>query len=226
MLVIDDIDDPRILLRPIPINVIPAAIGCPTLFSSRRQTGKHFTELALKSLDEDSAVHLLTRNWRGEEAPQRHDGQYTLALAVCRTLGMLPLALEVASSQVGSIDETNLTRYLVRLEKHGALPVLDSAPQRLSEYDLATRHPTAILATLSTQWELITNLDSRELILTIALFAEGLTISEHLLVVLAPDSLQSDIHYDTFTYSLEDLAGEQLVERLAGSAIRASPARQ
>ena len=223
LVVIDNIEDPRSLLRPIPLNVVPTALGCPIVFSSRRSSDKHFVEINLPALDEESAVRLLTNNWKLELRPLRSDVRYKYALAICQMLGMLPLALEIASSHLNSVTANALDRYRDLLARRGALPTLDGKLSRLDDVDLATRHSTAMHATLSSQWELLSNEYSKVLMLTIAQFPEGITLSQTLVRAIAPQPAEDDEVFDECGAAFRDLASKSLLEILSGDTVRLHP---
>ena len=105
-------------------------------------------------LPEGPALQLLLRD--DSRHPIRDDSHHperSEATAVCRMLGYLPLALELASAFLAEWPEVSLADYRTRLEKEGCLPTLDSEVASLAAVNFQPIHEAAVAATLKTQWE-------------------------------------------------------------------------
>jgi hypothetical protein len=154
LLVIDNLDDPAQLSRPVGTEPSPLTLGCPVLFTTRRRDLGRFHAVELSVLPEGPALQLLLRHESRQavleypDHPERPEAE-----AICRRLGYLPLALELASAFLAEWSDMPLADYRKRLEKKGCLPTLDSEARNLAGVNFQPIHAAAVAATLQTQWE-------------------------------------------------------------------------
>ena len=102
LLVLDNVEDPALLARPVGCEATLLTLGCHILFTTRRrELGRlHAVEVAV--LPEELALQLLLRHESRHavrdhtKSPERRE-----AIAICRLLGWLPLALELAGAHPG-----------------------------------------------------------------------------------------------------------------------------
>ena len=154
LVVFDNLEDPAQLARPVGAEASPLTLGCRILFTTRQRELGRFQPIEVSVLPEEPALQLLLRD--DSRHPVRDDPDHperSEAAAVCRMLGYLPLALELASAFLAEWPEVSLADYRMRLEKEGCLPTLDSEVANLAAVNFQPIHEAAVAATLKTQWE-------------------------------------------------------------------------
>jgi WD40 repeat protein len=154
LLVFDNLEDPAQLSRPIGTEMSPDTLGCAVLFTTRRRELGRFYTVELSVLPEEPALQLLLRgNSRQALLDDPNHSERPQARVICRLLGYLPLALELASAFLAEWPDVPLTDYRKRLEDEGCLATLDSEVPNLSEVNFQPIHEAAVAATLRTHWE-------------------------------------------------------------------------
>ena len=154
LLVFDNLEDPAQLARPVGAEASPLTLGCRILFTTRQRELGRFQPIEVSVLPEGPALQLLLRD--DSRHPVRDDPNHperSEARAICRMLGYLPLALELASAFLAEWPEVSLGDYRMRLEEEGCLPTLDSEVANLAAVNFQPIHEAAVAATLKTQWE-------------------------------------------------------------------------
>ena len=154
LLVFDNLEDPAQLARPVGAEASPLTLGCRILFTTRQRELGLFQPIEVSVLPEGPALQLLLRD--DSRHPVRDDPDHperSEAAAVCRMLGYLPLALELASAFLAEWPEVSLGDYRKRLGEEGCLPTLDSEVANLAAVNFQPIHEAAVAATLKTQWE-------------------------------------------------------------------------
>ena len=154
LLVLDNLEDPAQLARPVGAEASPLTLGCRILFTTRQRELGRFQPIEVSVLPEGPALQLLLRD--DSRHPVRDDPDHperSEAAAICRMLGYLPLALELASAFLAEWPEVSLGDYRKRLGEEGCLPTLDSEVANLAAVNFQPIHEAAVAATLKTQWE-------------------------------------------------------------------------
>ena len=154
LLVFDNLEDPAQLARPVGAEASPLTLGCRILFTTRQRELGRFQPIEVSVLPEGPALQLLLRD--DSRHPVRDDPDHperSEATAICRMLGYLPLALELASAFLAEWPEVSLGDYRKRLGEEGCLPTLDSEVANLAAVNFQPIHEAAVAATLKTQWE-------------------------------------------------------------------------
>ena len=154
LLVFDNLEDPAQLARPVGAEASSLTLGCRILFTTRQRELGRFQPIEVSVLPEGAALQLLLRD--DSRHPVRDDPNHperSEARAVCRMLGYLPLALELASAFLAEWPEVSLGGYRKRLGEEGCLPTLDSEVANLAAVNFQPIHEAAVAATLKTQWE-------------------------------------------------------------------------
>jgi len=98
LLVLDNLEDPGTLNRPIVSGCIPAGLSCRLLFTTRRRDLGGFTPVEVTVLPEESALQLLLRHPKRQPAIEPSHPDHEPAVAITRMLGHLPLALELVGA--------------------------------------------------------------------------------------------------------------------------------
>ena len=135
----------------------PLTLGCRILFTTRQRDLGRFHAVEVSVLPEGPALQLLLRHESrhavrdNPDHPERHEAQ-----AICRLLGWLPLALELAGAFLGKRSAVPLADYRRRLQAEGCLSTLDSEVKHLPRIYFQPIHEAAVAATLKTQWDVLT----------------------------------------------------------------------
>ena len=199
-----------------------AALGCRTLFTTRRRaTDLPFTWLEVGSLPEPESLALLLRHKSRRRALDPGHPDHPAARELCRRLGYLPLTLELASAFLARNLRVTIPAYLARIGKEG-IAAVDKT--HLRPEDLPTGHEPSIVATLAMQWEALADADARRALQTAALLGEAEQIPRARLALLTglPDTAQ-----EGYASPLEDalafLRDLSLVEELTADEVRLHP---
>ena len=145
LLVLDNLEDPGTLNRPIVSGCIPAGLSCRLLFTTRRRDLGLFTPVEVTVLPEDSALRLLLRHPNRLRAIDPGDPEHEPAVAITRMLGRLPLALELAGAHLGKWSDpdkpgfVSLSGYRVAPQDegpagHGGCRGEEALPQQAPEH--------------------------------------------------------------------------------------------
>jgi len=154
LLVFDSLEDPVQLARPVGSEASPLTLGCRILFTTRQSELGRFQPIEVSVLPPEPALQLLLRH--PLRHPVRDDPNHpelSKARAICRMLGYLPLALELASAFLAEWPEVSLGDYRKRLGEEGCLATLDFEVANLAAVNFQPIHGAAVAATLKTQWE-------------------------------------------------------------------------
>src|SRR5271157_4897492 len=198
LLVLDNLEDPGTLNRPIVSGRIPAGLSCRLLFTTRRRDLGGFTPVEVTVLPEESALQLLLRHPNRQPAIDPNDPDHEPAVAITRMLGRLPLALELAGAYLGKWSDldkpgfVSLAGYRERLRTKGRLATVDVGAKKLSDNELQRIHDDAVEATLRQQWDALDDEDARRLLLVAGQLPEAAVIPNERLGLLAGVAVRSD----------------------------------
>ena len=202
-----------------------SALPCKTVFTSITidsvlVSSDRLKIISLASLNIDEAIRLLLLHRRTSLSALPPEEQIA-AKEICRFLGNLPLALELASAYLGRHPDLSLREYLSRIQHEGRLLVLERVPSALAlkSEAMPTRHQPSLEATLRLQWASITD-DERAILVmqTASQFPEAQWIPAIRLGVLIGETDQEALE-DT----LHRLWSYALLERLAKGQVRLHP---
>ncbi len=167
LLVMDNVADPTHLADEGVLGGTAAVeLGCSVLFTTRRWVQLPAVRLQeVGMLPPDAAYTLLV----AARVPA-DDEERGHARAICSALGMLALAIVLASAYLARFDRVTFAGY----RRHLAADRLDTVDvQRLSPTALATRHETAVRSTLATQVSGLSNEDARAVLRLAGQLPEG-----------------------------------------------------
>jgi len=223
LLVLDNLPDPGLLNLPID-GVVPAALPCRLLFTTRHRDLSGFRTLEVGILPPDEALRLLLHLPADQPVPDAADPRCEAARAICAVLGYLPLALAIASAHLARRPDMPLAAYHQELLERGALPVLDDPRGRLRATDLPTRHIAAVAATLASQWDALESDDARRLLRVAGQLPEAALIPAARLGLLTGlDDREGGFFGSTLELALQELKDASLVEELRGRQVRLHP---
>ena len=153
LLVLDNVEDPQQLRRPLTRFLLPAALPCALLFTTRRHDLGGFRPVELPVLPPEPGLQLLLRHPSRQGVLDPQHPEHGEAVQIYAVLGGLPLALEIAGAHLGRRPAASLRAYREELLRRGALAVVDDKRGGVREEQLGTRHAAAVAATLGEQWE-------------------------------------------------------------------------
>ena len=224
LLVLDNVADPARLLRPVIPELIPADLPGPVLFTTRRRDLGRFQPVEVSVLPPEPALALLLSHPSRADVRQPHHPEHATAQEICRILGGLPLALEIAAAHLGKRPTQPVAAYRDALLNRGALAVVDDRRGGVRDEDLGTRHAAAVAATLAEQWDLVQSEDARLLLRIAGQLPEAAQIPTARLGLLAAISDEEDGFFGSpLAAALAELADISLIEPLADDAIRLHP---
>jgi WD40 repeat protein len=224
LLILDNLADPAELNRPVSLDLIPAALPCRLLFTTRRRDLGRFQAIEVTVLPEAAAMQLLLRHSSRQPILSVAHLEHAAAQTICAILGYLPLALEIAGAHLGRWPEAPLAVYRQELLQRGALPVLDDPRGRLRQVDLPTRHEAAVEATLKSQWDDLRSDDARLLLRVASQLPEAALIPAARLGLLAGLSDQEEGFFGSpLTLAWQELQDASLVEELREDQVRLHP---
>jgi WD40 repeat protein len=176
LLIVDNLAEPAELNRPVASACIPSALECRILFTTRRRVLGRFGAVELTVLLEEPALRLLLRHPARQAIVEPAHPEHEQARAICRMLGMLPLALELAGAFLGEWADIPLADYRERLKCEGPLSTLDDEAAEFTPVLLPAIHDAAVTATLSSQWDILQDEAARLLLRVASQFPESTTI--------------------------------------------------
>ncbi len=228
LLIFDNLEDPAQLTLPVGSEPSPLTLNCHILFTTRQRDLGPFRPIELSVLPEDPALRMLLR----------HDSRHAVrddpdhpdrpeAKTICRLLGWLPLALELAGAFLGKRTTVPLAAYRQRLQAEGCLSTLDSEVKHLPRIYLPRVHKAAMAATLKSQWDVLTQDrdEQAQLVLRVAgQFPKATTILTRTLGLFAGVSgIAPSGHVPPLVDALDRLHDVRLVEELHADRIRLHP---
>jgi WD40 repeat protein len=227
LLVFDNLENPGQLARPVGSEGIPLNLAPRILFTTRHRELGRFNAVEVSVLPEAPALMLLLRHESRQTIrddanhPERRE-----AVAICRLLGWLPLALELAGAFLGEWPGISLADYRTRLQAEGCLPTLDTEVPNHALVNFQPIHEAAVAATLKTQWDALKQTDeSARLVLRVAgQFAEAASISTSALGLFAGVlDTQKPAVPSPLRRALKRLHDVRLVEDLVEHRVRLHP---
>jgi hypothetical protein len=227
LLVLDNLEDPARLSRPVSSAGSPVNLACRILFTTRHRELGRFRPIEVSVLPEEPALQLLLRHDSRQairdnpDHPERPEAE-----AVCRLLGWLPLALELAGAFLAEWPDIPLAGYRQRLERKGCLPTLDTEVENLAAVNFQPIHATAVAATLKTQWDALKQSgEAVRLLLRVAgQFAEAAPIPTSMLGLLAGvPGVSEPGDPSPLRRALKQLHAARLIEELLEHRVRLHP---
>ena len=227
LLIFDNLEDPAQLARPIGSEGMPVNLAVRVLFTTRHRELSRFHAVEVSVLPEEPALAMLLRRESRHSIcddlnhPERPEGK-----VICRLLGWLPLALELAGAFLGEWPDITLADYRKRLQNEGCLATLDTEVPDLALVNFQPIHDAAVAATLKTQWNSLKQADetARLLLRVAGQFAEAASVSTNSLGLFAGVShIHKPAHPSPLRRALKRLHDVRLVEELLEHRVRLHP---
>jgi WD40 repeat protein len=227
LLVFDNLDDPAQLACPVGSEGIPLNLAPRVLFITRHRELGRFHAVEVSVLPEEPALQLLLHHEARHTVRDDADhSERNVAKAICRMLGWLPLALEIAGAFLGEWPDISLDDYRKRLQAEGCLPTLDTEVLHLTLVNFQPIHDAAVAATLKTQWNALKQTDeaARLLLRVAGQFDEAAAVSTNTLGLFAGVShAHKPAVPSPLRRALKRLHDVRLVEELLEHRIRLHP---
>jgi WD40 repeat protein len=225
LLVLDNLPDPMTLNFPVNGVVVPAALPCRVLFTTRRRDLPGYRTLAVDRLPSGQALRLLLRGPGRQPILDTAHPEHETARRICAVLGYLPLALELAAAYLAIAGaQVTLTGYLERLGRYGALSTVDD----LEDLEVVVRSPStrhdSVTPTLRSQWNALVDKGARLLLQIAALLPEAEMIPAARLGLLAGISDRAEPGFRSpLDKALQHLYDYSLLEALEAGQVRLHP---
>jgi WD40 repeat protein len=227
LIVFDNLDDPAHLDRPIGLEGSPSTLACRILFTTRQRDLGRFQSVELSVLPEQPALQLLLYHPSRHAVRDSQHPEHAEAKTICRRLGWLPLALELAGAFLGKQSSVSLMDYRKRLEAEGCLNTVDPDARRLPKSYFQATHEAAVAAALKSQWDVLTFDDDykAKLLFRVAgQFTEAAVLPASTLGVFAGVSqIATAGHVSDLKLALDRLYDVRLIEELRDDRIRLHP---
>src|SRR5271157_3034599 len=221
LLIIDNVDDPRVLFTQIS-GFVPAELKCKLVITTRRNdSNPHYKKIELQVFSEEIAVNFM-RQLENPKYERTSASSDFVIKSICREFGYLPLALAVALAYLCNFPEISLDEYFQRLIKEGGL--ISTEGTDLDKLDLPTNHDISLSATLRIQWEAVKNPVSRLALQILALLGKGVQIPLGRLSLFSGISDLAPTGYPTLlTKTIKELSRFCLLEEMTNKGVRLHP---
>ena len=224
LLVLDNVADPTQIRKPVTPDLIPAALRCRILLTTRWRNLGDIQPVEVTVLPEAPALQLLLRAPTRQSALDMAHPEHAAARRICAVLGRLPLALEIAGAFLGKRPQLPLAAYCDELLARGALRLVDDRAAACATSTSAPATPPPWPLLLSGQWDGVENDDARLLLRVAGQLPEAAAIPVAQLGLLAGVPTEDDIIYGApLDAALAELDRLSLIERLAGDTLRLHP---
>ena len=216
LLVLDNLADPNVLHYPVSLDWVPAMLPCAVLFTTRQQQLAGFSPIELAVLPLPAALKLLLNHPARQPVLQPAHPEHATAQRICRLLGRLPLALEVAAAQLGKRPALPLGQYVAALEKQGV--------QVVTGGNIVAQQEVGLRATLQSQWDDLPHEECRLLLRVAGQLPEAEYIPAAQLGLLAGIAPQpDDLLAPGLAEVVQTVAAASLLEQLTAGNIRLHP---
>jgi WD40 repeat protein len=227
LLVFDNLDEPAQLDRSIGREPSPSTLPSRILFTTRRRDLGRFQPIELSVLPEEPALKLLLYHRSRHPIRESRHPEHAEARIICRRLGWLPLALELAGAFLGKRSTVSLTDYRKRLDAEGCLNTIDPDAKPLPKSYFQPTHEAAVAATLRSQWDALTDDEdeqAKRLFRVAGQFTEAAVLPAKTLGLFAGlDHAAPAGHSSELELALDRLHDVRLIEELREDRVRLHP---
>jgi hypothetical protein len=194
LIIIDDLDRPNLINEPIVDSLPLSDTGARVLVTSRFAglTASRVWRLELGTLDDTQAVELLGRASNRHGLLEAGAAERSDAVQLCRSLGSLPLAIQIAGAYLALHPDTSIPSYLALLTSEGAATGVDE-----SEADalrLQDRRSASITASLRLAYDAIRDDGARRLFNVLCMLPADYAVDTAALAFFVGESNQKGPH--------------------------------
>jgi hypothetical protein len=184
LLIVDDIDRPNLVNEPLAGSDSLASIGIPVLLTSRFAglAARGGAKLSLETPTVEEAIKILASASQRQDLTDKAAPEHGSARELCRALGYLPLALEIAGSFLAVNPGVSVRSYLDRINQEGALTSVGESER--STLHLVERHEASIAASIRMAYESIRDSEAKQLFQVLCALPEGEAVTRQTLSML------------------------------------------
>lgn len=192
VLIIDDIDRPNLVNEHLIDNISLSSIGCQILLTSRFSgvIARGASKIALEGLSESDAIELLASTSLRSNITIENSSEQIAARELCKKLGYLPLALEIAGSFLAINQEISVSDYLQQIWREGALSSVDKS--ELATLHLVQRHEASVASALRMAYQSIRDEDAKNLFQILCALPENQKITREIVVMMTGGLVDED----------------------------------
>lgn len=184
LIVLDDLDRPNLLNQPLVDGLSLAECEAEILITSRftglLASGVSRHELATLSERDSLALLSIASNRLNLQDPS--NPEYIVALELCRELGYLPLAIQMAGSSLAVESEQSVGAYLEELRLQGTLLGIDASDAKTLHLTRPTE--ASITASFDLAYESILDDDAKRLFQILCLLPEEQAVTKDMVPLL------------------------------------------
>ena len=194
LIIIDDLDRPNLINEPVVDALSLSDTGARILVTSRFAglTASRVWRLELSTLSDAEAVDLLGKASNRHRLLEASAAERHEALHLCRALGSLPLAIQIAGAYLALHPETSIPSYLALLTSEGAATGIDE-----SEADalrLQDRRTASVEASLRLAYDAIRDDGARRLFNVLCMLPADFAVDTAALAFFVGESNQTGPH--------------------------------
>lgn len=184
LIVIDDLDRPNLLNQPLVDGLSLAECQSEILITSRFAGLLAFgvLRLVLDTLSERDSLALLARASNRPDLQDPSNPEHMVALELCRELGHLPLAVEMAGSFLAVESKKSVGAYLEELRFVGTLLRIDASDAEALHLSRPTE--ASMAASLSLAYESVLDEDAKRLFQVLCLLPEEQAVTKGMVPLL------------------------------------------
>lgn len=184
LIVIDDLDRPNLLNQPIVDGLSLAECQSEIIITSRftglLASGVSMLELA--TFSEHDSLALLARASNRPDLQKSSNPEHMVALELCRELGHLPLAINMAGSFLAVESKKSVSAYLEVLRSQGTLLGIDASDAKALHLSCPTE--ASLSASLNLAYESVLDDDAKRLFQVLCLLPEKQTVNKDMIPLL------------------------------------------
>jgi hypothetical protein len=184
LIVIDDLDRPNLLNQPIVDDLSLAECQSEIIITSRFAglLASGVSRFELATLSERDSLALLARASNRPDLQESSHPEHMVALELCRELGHLPLAVNMAGSFLASESKKSVSSFLEVLRSEGTLIGVDASDAEALHLSRPTE--ASLSATLNLAYESLQDDDAKRLFPILCLLPEKQTINKDMIPLL------------------------------------------
>lgn len=184
LIIIDNLDRPSLLNEPLVGNLSLSDCGCKILITSRFAGlyASGVQRLSLETLSESDAMSLLAHVSNRPEIKDPATPEHKEAIKLCRELGYLPLAINLAGSYLALESQQSVGDYLEKLKSLGTLTSINES--EASVLHLNRHAEKSVAGFLNRAYESIRDEEAKKLFQILSLLPEDQVVTSETVPLL------------------------------------------